>query len=189
VDFANEAEFRAYCIIFELQSQHPDLQDRMQSWPAPLLKNGRVLTALKLYTAAGNSLFEQGPLRPTEPFAIAQNNTGSFWRVLSSTAVPYVMACVAEIYFGHIRFAALDALWRSVKSAPAAQQARSRDWSLGEITRYLGFDVDQETKDFCAAFDLGFGTDEHGDEYLDPTANAAYSLDRAFPFPQCASEY
>ncbi|KAI1612236.1 SAC3/GANP/Nin1/mts3/eIF-3 p25 family-domain-containing protein [Exophiala viscosa] len=179
IDFPNEAEFRAYCIIFEFQSQHPDLEDRMQAWPSSLLKDGRVQTALKLYTAAGNALFDQGPLRPTEPFAIAQSNTGSFWNVLSSKAVPYIMACVAEIYFAHVRYAALDALWRSCKSAPAAQQARSRDWSLNEVTAFLGFDTEEETKDFCAAFELYFGTDEKGEEYLDATANAAHSLDQS----------
>jgi hypothetical protein len=187
-DFTNEAEFRAYCIIFELQSQHPDLEDRMQAWPSKLLMDKRVQTALKLYSAAGNSLFDQGPLRPLEPFAIAQSNAGRFWNVLSSQAVPYIMACVAEIYFGNVRFAALDALWRSCKSAPVAQQAKSRDWSLGEVTSFLGFDTEEETRDFCAAFDLYFGTDEHGGEYLDVTSNAAHTLDRAFSrFPTVVS--
>ena len=184
IDFPNEAEFRAYCIIFEFQSQHPDLEDRMQAWPSNLLKDMRVQTALKLYQAGGNSLFDQGPLRPMEPFAIAQSNTGSFWHVLSSKAVPYIMACVAEIYFAHVRFAALDALWRSCKSAPAAQQAKSRDWSLSEVTAFLGFDTEEETKEFCAAFELYFAKDEYGDDYLDATANAAHYLDRAyFHFP------
>ncbi|KAJ9494718.1 actin cytoskeleton and mitosis protein [Exophiala xenobiotica] len=179
IDFPNEAEFRAYCIVFEFQSQHPDLEDRIQAWPSNLLKDMRVQTALKLYQAAGNSLFDQGPLRPMEPFAIAQSNTGAFWHVLSSKAVPYIMACVAEIYFAHVRFAALDALWRSCKSAPAAQQAKSRDWSLSEVTAFLGFDTEEETKEFCAAFELYFAKDEYGEDCLDATANAAHSLDQS----------
>lgn len=183
IDFSNEGEFRAYCIIFELQSQHPDLEDRIQAWPSNLLGDRRVQTALKLYTAAGNSLFDQGPLRPMEPFAIAQSNTGSFWNILSSNAVPYIMACVAEIYFGHVRFQALDALWRSCKSAPAAQQAKSKDWSLGDVTSFLAFDSEEETAHFCAAFDLYFGPDENGEEHLDVTANSAHSLDRTFFHP------
>ncbi|KAL2419848.1 SAC3 family protein 1 [Exophiala dermatitidis] len=179
VDLPNEGEFRAYCIIFELQSQHPDLEDRIQAWPKTLLADKRVQTALKLYMAAGNGLFDQGPLRPTAPLAIAQSKVGTFWRVLSSRAVPYMMACVAEIYFAPVRFAALDALWRSCKSAPSAQQARSRDWTLAEVTNFLGFDTEAETKDFCAAFDIYFGTDEHGEEYLDVTSNSAHSLDQS----------
>ena len=176
--FPNEGEFRAYCIIFELQSQNPDLEDRIQSWPDDLLHDQRVKTAVKLYNSAGNTLFHQGPLRPMEPFAVAQNNGGSFWNILSSNAVPYAMACVAEIYFGPVRFAALDALWHSAKSAPAGQQARSRDWSLPDLTAFLGFDAEEETREFCAAFELAFTT-ENDEEFLDPTSYGDASLDRA----------
>jgi len=185
IQFPNEAEFRAYCIIFELQSQHPDLEDRMQSWPSSLLNDQRVQTAFQLYSSAGNTLFDQGPLRPLTPFSIAQGNAGSFWKVLSSKAVPYLMACVAEIYFGHVRFATLDALWRSCKSAPAAQQAKSRDWTLGEITNFMGFDTDEQTVDFCAAFHLSFQTGEHGEQYLDLTASNFNSLDSASSSHSC----
>lgn len=188
IDFPNEGEFRAYCIIFELQSQNPDLEDRVQSWPQNLLNDKRVKTALKLYKAAGNTLFDQGPLRPMEAFAIAQNNSGSFWNVLSSNAVSYIMACVAEIYFGPVRFAALDALWHSAKSAPAGQQAKSRDWSIADLTAYLRFDTEEETKDFCGAFELDFTADDNG-EYLDPTSNSAVNLDRAYLHPYLLREH
>ncbi|OAL26797.1 hypothetical protein AYO20_09939 [Fonsecaea nubica] len=178
IDFPNEGEFRAYLVIFEIQApERPDLEDRMQSWPVGLLRDKRVQTALKLYRAAGNSLLGQGPLQPWESFAVAQGKTGSFWSLLASDAVPYIMACLAEIYFAEVRFVALDALWRSCKKGPQAQQAKSRDWTLGEVTNFLGFDADEETKDFCAAFDLYFATDESGEEYLDATANSAQSLD------------
>ncbi|OQV10340.1 hypothetical protein CLAIMM_14357 [Cladophialophora immunda] len=178
IDFPNEAEFRAYLVIFEIQApERPDLEDRMQSWPRGLLRDKRVQTALKLYRAAGNSLLGQGPLQPWEPFAVAQGKTGSFWNLLASDAVPYIMACLAEIYFAEVRFAGLDALWRSCKKGPLAQQAKSRDWTLGEVTNFLGFDSDDETNDFCAAFDLYFATDDSGEGYLDATANSAQSLD------------
>jgi len=188
IDFPNEGEFRAYCIIFELQSQNPDLEDRVQSWPEHLLNDKRVKTALKLYKAAGNTLFDQGPLRPMEAFAIAQNNSSSFWNLLASNAVPYIMACVSEIYFGPVRFAALDALWHSAKSAPAGQQAKSRDWSLADLTAYLRFDTEEETKDFCGAFDLDFTTDNNT-EYLDPTSNSAVNLDRAYLHPYMSRDH
>ncbi|KIX96874.1 uncharacterized protein Z520_07594 [Fonsecaea multimorphosa CBS 102226] len=179
LDFPNEGEFRAYLVIFEIQApERPDLEDRMQSWPRSLLRDKRVQTALKLYRAAGNSLLGQGPLQPWEPFAVAQGKTGSFWSLLASDAVPYIMACLAEIYFAEVRFAALDALWRSCKKGPQAQQAKSRDWTLSEVTNFLGFDSNDDTKDFCAAFDLYYATDDDsGEEYLDATANSAPSLD------------
>ncbi|OAP61197.1 hypothetical protein AYL99_03398 [Fonsecaea erecta] len=178
IDFPNEGEFRSYLVIFEIQApERPDLEDRMQSWPRSLLGDKRVRTALQLYRAAGNSLLNQGPLQPWEPFAVAQGKTGGFWNLLASDAVPYIMACLAEIYFAEVRFVALDALWRSCKKGPQAQQAKSRDWTLGEVTNFLGFDSNEETGDFCAAFDLFFGMDDSGEGYLDATANSAQSLD------------
>jgi len=177
--FPNEAEFRAYCIMFELQSQHPDLEERMQSWPAELLGDQRIQTAFMLYSAAGNTLFDQGPLRPLTPFCVAQSDAGSFWTILSSKRVSYVLACVAEIYFSHVRFAALDALWRSSKSAPQAQRARMQDWTLDELTNFLAFDTAEQTRDFCQAFDLSFGSTPQGNQYLDLTASNTISLDSA----------
>lgn len=177
IDFPNEAEFRAYCVIFEIQSQHPDLEDRMQSWPNDVLQDRRVETALKLYRAAGNTIFEQGPLKPMAPYSLAQNNSGAFWTTLSSSAVPYIMACVAEIYFPYVRFAALDALWKAGKSAPQAHQAKTQDWTQSALTDYLGFDTEEQTVEFCKAFDLGFDSTGTGTSFLNLSFNASASLD------------
>ncbi len=181
MDFPNEPEFRAYCIIFEIQSQQPDLEDRVQSWASDLLSDNRVDIALKLYRAAGNTLFEQGPLRPLAPYSLAQNNSGSFWTVLASSAVPYLMACVAEIYFAYVRFAALDALWKSGKSAPQAHQAKSQDWNLEALTEYLGFDDESQAVEFCHAFNLEFSERDGGDAFLDFSSYATSSLDSTWP--------
>ncbi|ETI23530.1 hypothetical protein G647_05332 [Cladophialophora carrionii CBS 160.54] len=179
VNFPNEAEFRAYLVIFEIVSQTPNLEDRMQSWPASILNDQRVKTALKLYAAAGNTTLPLGPLQPLATAAIAQGNGGSFWNVLASRSVPYIMACLAEMYFAEVRFAALDALWRSLKQSPLGQQARSREWSLNDVTDFLGFDSEDQTREFCEAFDLSFATDENGGGYLDLRANSAMSLDKS----------
>lgn len=182
IDFPNEAEFRAYLIILEISAQRPDMEDRMQSWSDKVLQDSRVKTALKLYSAAGNTMQPQGPLQPFEPFAVAQGNTGKFWTMLASRSVPYIMACLAEMYFAEIRFTALDALWRSCKQGPQAQQAKSRDWSLSDVTSYLGLDSEDETIEFCEALDVSFATGDSGDEYLDLTANTAKFLDSACPW-------
>ncbi|EXJ62622.1 hypothetical protein A1O7_03060 [Cladophialophora yegresii CBS 114405] len=179
VHFPNEAEFRAYLVIFEIVSQTPNLEDRMQSWPASVLNDPRVKTALKLYAAAGNTTLPLGPLQPLATAAIAQGNGGSFWNVLASRSVPYIMACLAEMYFAEVRFAALDALWRSLKQSPLGQQARSREWSLHDVTDFLGFDSEDQTREFCEAFELSFATDENGGGYLDLRANSAMSLDKS----------
>ncbi len=176
-DFANETEFRAYCIILEMQSQQPDLEDRMQSWPQELLRQTRICTAFKLYSAAGNTLYDQGPLRPQAAFDIAQGNAVGFWNVLESKAVTYLMACVAEIYFGQVRLMALQGLWKSVKRAPTSMQAKLQDWTLEELTRLMGFDNEEQTWEFCREYNLGFKHNDAGEQYLDFTSQSEMTLD------------
>ena len=175
--FSNEAEFRAYCIIFELQSQQPDLEDRMQSWPQELLTDPRIRIAFELYSAAGNTLYDQGPLKPQAAFDIAQGNAIGFWHRLKSKASSYLMACVAEIYFGQIRFVALQGLWKSIKRAPASMQAKFQDWTLEELTKLLGFDDEDQALEFCGEYGLGFRHNDAGSRYLDFTSQAEMTLD------------
>lgn len=181
--FEHEAEFRAYCIIFELQSQQPDLEDRMQSWPQGLLENPRVRTAFKLYAAAGNTLYEQGPLKPQAAFDIAQGNAVGFWQLLKSKRVTYLMACVAEMYFGQIRFIALQGLWKSTKRAPPSMQARLQDWTLAELSKLLGFDDEKQALEFCGEYNLGFKLNGAGEQYLDFTCQPEMILDSESKLP------
>ena len=169
INFPNESEFRAYLVLFELQALQPDLDDRLQSWPVDMLENGRVKTAYSLYAAASNTVFEQGPLRPLAPFAVAQSNAGSFWTLLCSGAVSYLMGCVAEMYFAQVRFNALNNLWKSIKGASTGQQSKNKDWTLSELTSFLGFDTETAAQNFCETFGLRLGENEHGEKYLDAT--------------------
>lgn len=148
----NEAEFRAYCIIFEIQDQRPDLEDRVQNWPRPLVDDKKVRTALGLYAAASNTSDKQGPLRPRTPFSIAQEHPGNFWSLLQSKAVTYLMACVAEIYFHFIRSTALEKIWTAYRLKRSGRQ--TQDWVLNDFTQALGFDHDDQTRTFCE--DHGF---------------------------------
>jgi nuclear mRNA export protein SAC3 len=184
IDFPNEAEFRAYLILFELQNPtYPDLEDRVHLWGKHILNNHRVKTALQLYRAAGNPL-PQGPLTPLGQPPAAQNNSGKFWDIMESKTVPFVMACVAELGFGYVRFAALDAIWQACKSAPSAQQNKSRDWTLSELTNFLGFDEEDDTRTFCETSGVYLAKDGTGLEYMDLSANTAKTLDRT-PIHAC----
>lgn len=176
--FPNEGEFRAYCVIFELQTLTPDLEDRMQSWTPQLLSDKRVQTAFRIYSAAGDTVSDQGPLQPMTPFAIAQGDAGAFWSILSSKATSYLMACVAEIYFARVRFLALDGIWKSTKTAPPSQQARNQTWTVDSLTRFLSFDDDDQTIEFCQVFGLSFAQREDDTPYLDFTTPIS-SLDGA----------
>lgn len=162
----NEAEFRAYAIIFEIQDQRPDVEDRLQNLPKRILKDPRVRTALKLYAAAANTADEQGPLRPRTRFITAQANTGGFWALLQSNSVSYLMACVAEIYFNLVRRTCLEAIWKAYKGKRAGP-SKTEEWTLNDLTTALGFDEEEQTATFCEEYGFTIAQSENREHYMD----------------------
>lgn len=162
----NEAEFRAYCVIFEIQDQRPDLEDRAQNWPSHILKDPQTKTALNIYAAAGNTTDDQGPLRPRAPFTIAQANANGFFNLVKSNAVSYVMACVAEIYFNFVRGTTLEAIWKAYKGKRPGS-AKVEDWTIPDLTDALGFDDDEQTWTFCEEHGFEIQEREDGENFLD----------------------
>jgi len=162
----NEAEFRAYGIIFEIQDQRPDIEDRLQSLPKDVLKDRRIQTALKLHAAAGNISDEQGPLRPRTQFLIAQANSGGFWSLVQSNAVSYLMACVAEVYFNLVRRTALEAIWKAYKGKRLGP-TKMEDWTLKDLTKALGFDNEAQTRIFCEQHEFAIGEKGNREHYID----------------------
>ncbi|RMZ74985.1 hypothetical protein DV737_g5551, partial [Chaetothyriales sp. CBS 132003] len=178
IAFPNEAEFRSYQILFEILSATPDLEDRMHFWPYDVLADARVQTALRLYQFANDTLRYRGPLRPFTPDMVAQMNACAFWDLLASPSCSYLMACVAEISFYLVRFGFLAVLWKSVKSAPKAQQERMKEWTVGQMRHYLSFDDDAQVEQFCAHLGIGFhGTSDSGERYLDFARDSALALE------------
>ncbi|MCJ1435111.1 hypothetical protein MMC27_004481 [Xylographa pallens] len=169
----NEAEFRAYCIIFEIESQRPDLEDRAQNWPNAVLKDPRIQTALKLHAAAGNTSDSQGPLRPRTAFSIAQANYGRFWTIIGSSAVPYLMACTAEIYFNFVRSMALNTIWKAYRRGGAI---KLEDWIMSDVMEALGFDTEEQATNFCEEHGFSVGEREDGNSFLNLSSVSGTSL-------------
>lgn len=161
----NEAEFRTYCIILEMQDQRPDLEDRAQNWPIHLLQDPQVRTALKLYAAAGSTSDEQGPLRPRANFSIAQGNYGRFWSMIKSSAVSYLMACVAEIYFNLVRANAMEVIYKAYKTG--SSRTKIEDLTLDDLTISFGFDNEDQTETFLEEHGFTVGEREDGMAFLD----------------------
>ena len=177
----NEAEFRAYCIIFEIRDLRPDIEDRAQNWPKQLLKDARIQTAFKLYAAAGNVSETQGPLRPQTQFPIAQSNYALFWTIIGSNAVSYLMACAAEIYFNLVRSRALEAIWRAYKRPGAT---KLEDWVLSDVVVVLGFDNEEQAQRFCEDHGFTIGEREDRETFLDIGSVASNSLaGQSTPYP------
>lgn len=166
ISFPNEDEFRAYYIIFSIHDQRPDLEARVQKWPAELRNSTRVQAALELFAASGNTWDYQGTLDSRRPNAIAQGFYTRFFELIDSPSVSYLMACVAEIYFNHVRQTAVRSIWKGYCRSPASQQHKNEEWTIGELTTVLFFDDDEQTIKFCDEQGLSFAENANGDLYL-----------------------
>lgn len=166
VHFPNEEEFRAYYIIFSIHDQRPDLEARVQKWPAALLNSPRVQVALELYAAACNTWEYQGTLDARRPNAIAQGFYTRFFHIIDSPSVSYLMACVAEIYFNHLRQTTIRAIWKAYCRAPVSQQHKNEEWTVEQLTKVLYLDDDEQTIKFCEEQDLQFAENANGEMYL-----------------------
>ncbi|KAL9612104.1 MAG: hypothetical protein Q9167_003291 [Letrouitia subvulpina] len=162
----NEAEFRAYCIILELEDQRPDLEDRAQNWALGILKDRRVQTALKLYATACSIAEKRGPLPPLTALSLAQTNAARFFSLVQSSNVPYLMACVAEVYFNQIRRTALETLWKAYKGKRGGN-VKTEDWVLDDLKNVLGFDDEVEAQEFCRQHGFTVSERENGEAYID----------------------
>lgn len=166
IHFPNEDEFRAYYIIFSIHDQRPDLEARVQRWPAELRRSPRVQLALELFAAATNTWEYQGTLDAKRPNAIAQGFYARFFNLVDSPSVPYLMACVAEIYLNHVRQTAIRSIWKGYCRQPHSQQHKNEEWTIHELTKALHFDNDDQTRQFCEEQDLEFAENADGQEYL-----------------------
>jgi len=166
VELRNEAEFRAYCIIFQIQDPIPDLEDRVGSFVNDVRASHRVKTALDLYASACNIRDAQGPLKPRQTHPIAREDWNSFFTIVESNKVSYLMACVAEIYFNMIRKQLLSSIWKSFRRAGTTTNVP--DFTVTFLTELLRFDELDQTANFCEHYGFAFKqmTDE-SDEYID----------------------
>ncbi|CAD0114810.1 unnamed protein product [Aureobasidium uvarum] len=157
VECKNEAEFRAYLIIFQAQDPTPDLEERVNTWPISVKSDRRVKIALDLNSAASNIVDPQGPLKPRAVYSVAREDWAQFFDLVRSNKVSYLMACVSEIYFKLVRRTALNAIWRGFKG-------QVFEFTLSLMTRILGFDDNEQTETFCQHFGFVFKASNSGGE-------------------------
>lgn len=166
VYFPHEDEFRAYYIVFSIHDQRPDLEARIQNWPRELRQSPRVQVALELFAAASNNWEYQGALDAKRPNAIARGFYARFFHIIKSDSVSYLLACIAEIYFNHIRQTAIRSIWKAYCRQPISQQSKNQEWTVDELTSALAFDDNDQTIAFCEDQDLELATNETGQTYL-----------------------
>ncbi|KAK0309769.1 actin cytoskeleton and mitosis protein [Friedmanniomyces endolithicus] len=165
IDLPNESEFRAYCVIFQLQDPIPDMEDRAQTWPRHIMKDGKVRKALDLYAAACNTADAQGPLKPRARHPIAQQDFRRFWTLVDSKQVSYLMACVAEIYFNLVRRTTLNAISRGFRQRAVLSPT---DFTPDLLRELFMLDDDEQVHTFCEAYGFSFAArEDNQEEYLD----------------------
>jgi hypothetical protein len=168
IALSNESEFRAYCVIFQLQDPIPDLEDRIQTWPRSILRDHKVQKAMEVYMAACNVLDVQGPLKPRASHLIARQDWQRFWTMVASKEVSYLMACVAEIYFNLVRRTVLAALF---KTSRANSNLATPDWTIDVLCDLLAFDDGDQVYEYCGKFGFTFKErEDDGQQYLDLTS-------------------
>lgn len=170
VELQNEPEFRAYCVVFQIQDPTPDLEDRVQSWPTAVSEDPRVRTALEIYTAAQGTKLPQGPMEPRQIHLSAQQHWEQFWALLRSRRVSFLLGCVAEVYFNLVREMALAAIVLSARPTRKkdGEMVPNAEWLMEELKTALGFDEDDD--DDVIAFIAQFGLQQvskDGEAYLD----------------------
>ena len=178
IPLANEAEFRAYCVILQLQDPTPDLEDRIQSWPRRILHDRRVQKAIEVYMAACNIMDPQGPLKPRADHLIARQDWQKFWTLVASKEVSYLMACAAEVYFNLVRRMVLNAIFRTSWQANSKHRAdaKTTEWTIDVLCDLLAFDDGDEVYTYCEHFGFAFRELEDGQHYLDLPSVSGTSL-------------
>ena len=182
IEFSNEAEFRAYCVILQLQDPIPDLEDRIQCWPRHIIQDSRVLKALDLYMAACNIMDSQGPLKPRTTHLIARQDWQRFWTLVASKEVSYLMACAAEVYFNLVRRTVLNALFCTSRQRgdKAEKDKKTTEWTIDVLCELLAFDNGDDVYTYCERFGFSFNQREDGQHYLDLSSVG----DRTLPEPK-----
>jgi hypothetical protein len=156
----NEAEFRAYYVLFN--SHDPGILETVQNWGWKFWgESEEIEIAVKLVEALQNTWEPHGPLKPQSATDIAQNGFSRFFTIIDDQKISYTMACFAEIFFNNVRKSVLKTILGSYRK----QRDQTKDWTLSRLNSYLRFDDEEDVVPFVEAH--GLRIDEvDGEEYL-----------------------
>lgn len=152
----NEAEFRAYYLIFH--AQDPNIIEVVQrQWKPQLWKDSNdVRTAVSLVEAMQNTRDFHGPLTPG-PTLAAAGPLSSYFQIVEDPTVSYTMACFAETHFAKLRRSILIAVCRAL----ARPKGETKDITANDLNKYFHFDTVDEAIEFAALHDLEFENDPY----------------------------
>ncbi|KAK9363878.1 SAC3/GANP/Nin1/mts3/eIF-3 p25 family-domain-containing protein [Lipomyces starkeyi] len=138
----NEAEFQAYRLLSHLRD--PDIDRQIQDLPRNIFLDSIVQLALELRSLAQqNNITERGYTNTEN----AQNMFIRFFKLVKSSAVPYLMACLAEVHFNDIR------MW-ALKSMAPGYHKRGKPYIASHLVEFLGCDDETELFELCDHWEL-----------------------------------
>lgn len=156
----NEAEFRAYYILFN--SHSTGILETVQDWGWRFWgESDEIRIAVSLVEAMQNTWDTSGPLKPHSATDSSQNFYSRFFSIVEDRQVSYTMACFAEIHFNHVRKSVL----KTILSSYRKQRDQTKDWSLTNLNTYLCFDDEEDIIPFGEAYGLRFDEID-GEVYL-----------------------
>lgn len=147
----NEAEFRAYYLVFH--ANDPNIIETVQrQWRPSLWKNSDLIrTAVSLVEALQNTSDFHGPLQ-NGPSLAASSAHNAYFRIVEDPKVSYTMACFAECHFPQLRRSIL----RNVKRALARPKEAAHDVTAADLNKFLRFDTVQQAIDFAELHEIEF---------------------------------
>ncbi|KAK9468572.1 SAC3/GANP/Nin1/mts3/eIF-3 p25 family-domain-containing protein [Lipomyces arxii] len=146
----NEAEFQAYRLLSHIRDA--DLERQIQGLPLSVFLDSRVQLALVL-----RSLVQQNDIseRGYTNLENAQNMFFRFFKLLKSSSVSFLFACLLEVHFTDIR------MW-ALRSMASGYHKRGKPYKAADLVSLLGCDNEAEVISLCDHFELTktFGDDE-----------------------------
>lgn len=161
VQMENEAEFRAYYLLFN--AHDPFVMQQMQDWNDKFwFKSTEIQTVVALIETMQNVWNGRGPLRPQVPLTTGSPSFTTYFSIVEDPRVSYTMACFAEIHFTEIRRHSLKSIHKAY--------GRVRDGPKDLTTKVLNDMFHFDTEDQCVAFleELGmeFSSEKADEPYL-----------------------
>jgi nuclear mRNA export protein SAC3 len=161
VHMDNEAEFRAYYLLFN--AHDPFVMQQMQDWDDRFwFSSHEVQTAVTLIEAMQNVWNGRGPLRPQVALTTGSASFTTYFSIVEDRKVSYTMACFAEIHFTQIRRQLLKAIHRAygrVRDGP-------KDLTAKVLNSILRFDTEEQCVAFLEELEMEFSTDGADEPYL-----------------------
>ncbi|KAK2602205.1 hypothetical protein N8I77_008756 [Diaporthe amygdali] len=161
VNMENEAEFRAYYLLFN--AHDPFVMQQMQDWDDKFWFNSsEIQTAVTLIEAMQNVWNGRGPLRPQVALTTGSASNATYFSIVEDRKVSYTMACFAEIHFTQIR----RQLVKSIHKAYGRVRDGPKDLTAKVLNSMLRFDTEEQCVAFLEELEMEFSSEGADEPYL-----------------------